>query len=201
MSADSAPACNNHGESNVVERILNKYIDEKGALIPVLQETQEALGYLSEETLEKIAKATGRTLAQVYGVATFYTQFRLEPIGKHLVRICHGTACHVAGAEDIDAAICGHLGLPIEGGTTPDMEFTVEKVVCVGACSLAPIIIVDGVAHGRLTPDKARNVIKSYEKSEKELSGGEVCSGKGEKKRGKAKASKRRKSRSGGEMR
>ncbi len=168
MPADCVRTSEKNAGASIVDKILKKYSGEKGALIPVLQETQEALGYLSEETLEKIAMATGRTLAQVYGVATFYTQFRLEPIGKHLVRICHGTACHVGGAEDIDAAVCGHLGLPDEGGTTPDMEFTVEKVVCVGACSLAPIMIVDGVAHGRLTPDKARNVIKSYQKSGKD---------------------------------
>lgn len=149
-----------------IDRILKRYKKQKGALIPVLQEAQQALGYLSEETLDYIAESTGRTLAQVYGVATFYTQFRLEPIGRHLVRICHGTACHVGGADDIDAAVCGHLGLGVEGGTTEDMEFTVEKVVCVGACSLAPIMLVDGEAHGRLDPDKARKVIRSYQKSD-----------------------------------
>lgn len=151
-------------EREVLDGILDKYKTQKGALIPVLQQAQEKLGYLSEEALDHIAKGTGRTLAQVYGVVTFYTQFRLEPIGKHLVRICHGTACHVGGAEDIDAAVCGHLELPEEGGTTEDMEFTVEKVVCVGACSLAPIMVIDGVAHGRLDSEKARNVVKGYQK-------------------------------------
>jgi NADH-quinone oxidoreductase subunit E len=151
----------------VLEKVLAKYSKQKGALIPLLQETQETLGYLSQGTLEYIARQTGRTLAQVYGVVTFYTQFRLEPIGRHLVRICHGTACHVGGAEDIDAAVCGYLGVDDrEGGTTDDMEFTVEKVVCVGACSLAPIMLVDNVAHGRLDPDRARNVIRSYQKRE-----------------------------------
>ncbi|MBK5092156.1 MAG: NAD(P)H-dependent oxidoreductase subunit E [Actinobacteria bacterium] len=147
-----------------LDKIINKYRKQKGALIPILQEAQDSLGYLSEESLFYIAKATKRTLAQVYGVTTFFTQFRLEPIGEHLVRICHGTACHVGGAEDIDATVCGHLGLSEEGGTTDDMEFTVDKVVCVGACSLAPIMIVDGVAHGRLNADRARKVIKGYQK-------------------------------------
>jgi NADH-quinone oxidoreductase subunit E len=151
-------------QHGALDRIIKKYSAQKGALIPILQGAQEGLGFLSEDTIAYIAKATGRTLAQVYGVVTFYTQFRLEPIGKHLVRICHGTACHVGGAEDIDAAVCGHLRLEEHGGTTPDMEFTVEKVVCVGACSLAPIILVDGVAHGRLDSEKARNVIKGYQK-------------------------------------
>jgi NADH-quinone oxidoreductase subunit E len=150
-----------------LDEILQKYSKQKGGLIPVLQEAQEAFGFLSEETLDYIADATGRTLAQVYGVATFYAQFRLEPIGKHLVRICHGTACHVGGAEDIDAAVCGQLGLEDEG-TTEDMEFTLEKVVCVGACSLAPVMILDGVAHGRLDSEKARNTIKSLQKESKE---------------------------------
>jgi NADH-quinone oxidoreductase subunit E len=150
-----------------LDEILQKYSKLKGGLIPVLQEAQEAFGFLSEETLDYIANATGRTLAQVYGVATFYAQFRLEPIGKHLVRICHGTACHVGGAEDIDAAVCGQLGLKDEG-TTEDMEFTLEKVVCVGACSLAPVMILDGVAHGRLDSEKARNTIKNYQKETRE---------------------------------
>jgi NADH-quinone oxidoreductase subunit E len=154
----------NTGDRAKLEKILTKYRKQKGALIPVLQEAQNSLGHLSEESLSYIAKATGRTLAQVYGVATFFTQFRLEPIGKHLVRICHGTACHVGGAEDIDATVCGHLDLSDKGGTTDDMEFTVEKVVCVGACSLAPIMIVDGVAHGRLDAERARKVIKGYQK-------------------------------------
>lgn len=154
-------------QHGALDRTVRKYSKQKGALIPILQEAQDALGYLSEDTLDYIARSTGRTLAQVYGVATFYTQFRLEPIGRHLVRICHGTACHVGGAVDIDAAVCGHLGLEDDGGTTPDMEFTVEKVVCVGACSLAPIILVDGVAHGRLDSEKARNVIKGYQKDKK----------------------------------
>jgi NADH-quinone oxidoreductase subunit E len=147
-----------------LDRIISKYKKQKGALIPVLQEAQNSLGHLSEESLSYIAKATKRTLAQVYGVATFFTQFRLEPIGRHLVRVCHGTACHVGGAEDIDASVCSHLDLSEKGGTTDDMEFTVEKVVCVGACSLAPIMIVDGVAHGRLNPDRARKVIQGYQK-------------------------------------
>ncbi|MDD5749110.1 MAG: NADH-quinone oxidoreductase subunit NuoE [Actinomycetota bacterium] len=151
-------------QKNEIERVLEKYSKQKGALIPILQETQSSVGYLSEDALSLIANACGRTLSQVYGVATFYKQFRLQPIGKHLVRICHGTACHVGGAEDIDASVCGHLGLCEEGGTTNDGEFTVEKVVCVGACSLAPIMIVDGVAHGRLDAEKARNVIKKYQK-------------------------------------
>ena len=164
MAKKSKAEPEQNGDRAKTDKVLNKYRKQKGALIPILQDAQSVLGYLSEESLAYIAKATGRTLAQVYGVATFFTQFRLEPIGEHLVRICHGTACHVGGAEDIDASVCGHLGLREQGGTTQDMEFTVEKVVCVGACSLAPIIIVDGVAHGRLNADKARKVIKGYQK-------------------------------------
>lgn len=151
----------------VLDKILSLYEKERGALIPILQNAQEELGYLSPDTLAYIASQISRPLAQVYGVATFYAQFRLEPIGEHLVRVCHGTACHVGGAEDIQACVCEHLGLGEEGGTTEDLQFTVEKVVCVGACSLAPVMIVDGVAHGRLTPDKARNAVKKYQKGKK----------------------------------
>jgi NADH-quinone oxidoreductase subunit E len=152
-----------------LESILERYEGEKGALIPLLQDAQEAYGYLDEKIIRALAKGAGYQLSQVYGVATFYTQFRLEPIGEHLIRVCHGTACHVAGAELISEEISNLLGVR-DGQTTPDMKFTLESVMCVGACSLSPIMIVDEDTHGKLKPANVRKVIKKYrgESGEKE---------------------------------
>jgi len=144
-----------------LDNVLEKYKGEKGALIPLLQDTQEAYGYLDERIMRALAKGAGYQLSQVYGVATFYTQFRLEPIGEHLIRVCHGTACHVAGAELISEEISNFLGVK-DGQTTPDMKFTLESVMCVGACSLSPIMIVDEDTHGKLKPSNVRKVLKKY---------------------------------------
>ena len=144
-----------------LEEILERYRDEKGALIPLLQDAQEAYGYLDERIMRALARGAGYQLSQVYGVATFYTQFRLEPIGEHLIRVCHGTACHVAGAELITEEISNILGIK-DGQTTEDMRFTLESVMCVGACSLSPIMIVDEDTHGKLKPANVRKVLKRY---------------------------------------
>ncbi len=144
-----------------LEEILERYRDEKGALIPLLQDAQEAYGYLDERIMRALARGAGYRLSQVYGVATFYTQFRLNPIGEHLIRVCHGTACHVAGAELISEEISNILGIK-DGQTTPDRKFTLESVMCVGACSLSPIMIVDEETHGKLKPANVRKVLKRY---------------------------------------
>lgn len=144
-----------------LQEVLARYRGEKGALIPLLQDAQEAYGYLDEKIMRALAAGAGYQLSQVYGVATFYTQFRLEPIGEHLIRVCHGTACHVAGAELISEEISNLLGVR-SGETTPDKKFTVESVMCVGACSLSPIMIVDEDTHGKLKPANIRRVLKKY---------------------------------------
>ena len=148
-------------DAGPLEEILERYGDERGALIPMLQDAQEAYGYLDEKIMRDLARGAGYQLSQVYGVATFYTQFRLEPIGEHLIRVCHGTACHVAGAELISEEVSNLLGIK-DGQTTPDMKFTLESVMCVGACSLSPIMIVDEDTHGKLKPANVRKVIKKY---------------------------------------
>jgi len=144
-----------------LEEILDRYRGERGALIPLLQDAQEAYGYLDEKIMRALAAGAGYQLSQVYGVATFYTQFRLEPIGEHLIRVCHGTACHVAGAPLISAEVSNILGIR-DGETTPDQKFTMESVMCVGACSLSPIMIVDEDTHGKLKPANIRKVLKKY---------------------------------------
>jgi len=140
---------------------LARYSGRKGAVIPVLQEVQETLGYLPIWAIEAIALGLKVPASQVYGVVTFYAQFRLKPIGKHLCKVCHGTACHVSGATEVSEAILEQLRV-VEGATTEDGKFTVESVACLGCCSLAPVIMIDQEAFGRLSPDKARKIVKEF---------------------------------------
>ena len=144
-----------------IDVVLREFEGRKGALIPILQKTQEQLGYLSKEALEYISEKTTIPVAEIYGVATFYTQFRLHPIGKNIIRICHGTACHVANAPKISEALYDELKIE-PGGTTKDLKFTVEEVACLGCCSLAPVIMVNDKAYGRLTPGKIKEILAQY---------------------------------------
>ena len=116
--------------------------DSESQLIPLLQKLQEAYGYLPRDVIEKLSERTGIFVSQIMGVVTFYSQFRLQPIGKNIVKICFGTACHVIGAENIADAICRELNTEL-GGTTEDKMFTVESVACLGCCSLAPVIMIN----------------------------------------------------------
>lgn len=132
--------------------ILEEYGGQKGAVIPILQHAQDVYGYLPKEILAEISKRTGIPLSHLIGVATFYAQFRLTRRGKHLVRICDGTACHVRGAAKIIETVEKELNVPA-GGTSPDYEYTMEIVYCLGSCGLAPVAVVDDNVHGRLTPN------------------------------------------------
>ena len=145
----------------VIGGIITHYQGNKGALIPVLQEVQAALGWLSQDSLRAIAAGLAVPVSQLYGVVTFYTQFRLKPIGQHLVRVCHGTACHVGGAVKISEALLAAFNVA-EGGTTADGKFTVESVACLGCCSLAPVLMVDNETFGRLTADSAVKAVKEF---------------------------------------
>lgn len=131
------------------------------SLIPLLQQVQEKLGYISEEAIYAISDRLGIPAAEVFGVLTFYAQFRLTPTGKHNVKVCRGTACHVQGAQGIIAEVEEELGLREGRDTTDDLLFTVEKIACFGACSLAPVMVLDGETHGRMTPDQARRLLRS----------------------------------------
>lgn len=154
-----------------LEQVLKEYRGNPSSLITVLQKAQDIYGYLPRKALYHIAREIGVKPAKVFGVATFYAQFRLKPIGKHLIMVCHGTACHVNGAELITSALCDELKIS-EGETTPDGLFTLQNVACLGCCSLAPVMMIDGEAYGKLTPDKARNVIREILR--KETAKGEV---------------------------
>lgn len=143
------------------ERILANSKGERAELIPLLQKLQDAYGYLPEDVIARLSERTGIFISQIMGVVSFYAQFRTEPVGKHIIKICFGTACHVIGAENIADAICRELEIEL-GQTTEDMEFTVESVACIGCCSLAPVITINDETFGRLTPDTARQVICDY---------------------------------------
>lgn len=149
-----------------IDPIIKKYKGEQGSLITLLQKMQDTYGYLPREALKYAAKQMGIKPAKVFGVATFYTQFRLQPIGKYLIMLCEGTACHVNGAERIKDALCEELNIQ-EGETTEDGMFTLESVACLGCCSLAPVMMINGETYGKLTPSKAREVVREIrEKSE-----------------------------------
>ena len=141
------------------EEILDKYEGVQGALIPVLQKIQYEYSYLQEETINLVAERMNISASEIIGVATFYSQFRLEPRGVHMVKVCCGTACHVKGANKITQEFTNKLNVAV-GSTTEDNMFTLEEVACLGACSLAPIITIDGNVHGNMAPGGVGNIIQ-----------------------------------------
>jgi NADH-quinone oxidoreductase subunit E len=139
--------------------VLDDWHEHGTGLIAVMQHTQEQYGYLPRAAIREISTQTGVSLSQIYGVASFYNQFRLSPIGKYVIDVCHGTACHVAGAPLITAALEEELGVD-EGKTTKDMLFTLSSVACMGACSQAPVMRIGDETYGNLTPDRTRKIIR-----------------------------------------
>ncbi len=135
-----------------INEIFNKHKLENDNLIHALQKIQDILGYLPKEALIVTAEKFRYSLSKVYGVATFYSQFRLEPTGEHTIQVCQGTACHVKGASDIMKRLEKELNISA-GQTTKDKKYTLNSVACVGACGLAPVVIIDGETHGRVTQD------------------------------------------------
>lgn len=147
---------------NTLDVILSDAKKNGDSLITVLQKAQEQLGWLSRETVYAVAAGMNKTPAEVYGVATFYTQFRLAPAGKYQILLCKGTACHVNGADGIGAAVEEFLGIS-DGGTTEDGLFSLKTVACLGCCSLSPVMMINETTYGSLTPEKAREIVRGYE--------------------------------------
>ena len=145
-----------------VEGVLNKYQRHQGLLVPILQDIQAEYNYLPKDALEEVSRGLGIPLTQVYSVATFFKAFSLEPRGRHLIHVCLGTACHVRGAVRILETIERELGIK-SGETTEDLKYTLERVNCVGACALGPIVIVDGEPLGGMKTDKVKPVLDSYD--------------------------------------
>ena len=149
-----------------LDTIVHKHKSDKWGLIPLLQDVQEAIGYIPPETIEPIAKALCIFPSQVQGVITFYSGFSLKPKGKCVLRVCRGTACHVKGSRNILRMMKRELNLE-EGETSPDYQFTLETVACLGACFLAPTMMVNRDYFGKLNPTKITSIIQQYEKEEK----------------------------------
>ena len=148
-----------------LDPLISKYKDKKGNLIPLLQGTQNLFGYLPRVAFEKIASETGLELSDMYGVATFYAQFRMKPVGKIIIKICHGTACHVQNANTISDSLEESLKIK-DGETTEDGLFTLESVACLGCCSLAPVMMVGENTFGKLTGTEAVRIVKNIRMSE-----------------------------------
>lgn len=157
----------NDGKVNLslIDNIIDEMKDQRGSIIVILQRTQEMYGYLPIDALNYIAERTGNKRAKIYGIATFYAQFRLKPVGKYLILQCKGTACHVNGADAIGKALEEKLGIKV-GETTVDGLFTLEEAACLGCCSLAPVMLINGEAYGKLTPDLVRKIIDEIYKDE-----------------------------------
>ena len=144
-----------------LNKIIEKYKDTKGALIPVLHETQVLYGYLPKEILKKISEDLNVSLAEIYGVVTFYTQFSLNPKGRFNINVCMGTACYVKGSGSILDKFKEVLGIEV-GQCTEDGKFSLEACRCIGACGLAPVIMINEDVHGRLVPDDVKGIIDQY---------------------------------------
>ncbi|MCG3218312.1 MAG: NADH-quinone oxidoreductase subunit NuoE [Candidatus Heimdallarchaeota archaeon] len=152
-------------ETLTTEEVLKDFNEEKSNLIPMLQILQTKIGYVTREGVYAIAAKLNVPPAEVYGVATFFAQFKFEPSGKYHILICMGTACHVNGAREVLGAVERELGIN-EGETTEDGLFTIEEVACLGCCSLAPVMMINKEIHAGLTPTKAIKVIKAIRKEE-----------------------------------
>jgi len=163
-----AVLCSARGEVNFLEemlkrleKILNAYHGDKGTLIPILQEIQGEFGYLPEELFSEVARFSGISQNEIYGVATFYTQFRFTPPAEHTVKVCLGTACHVRGGADILDAVERELSIQ-QGGITSDRKFGLERVACFGCCALAPVMVVDDNVYAKMTGTKAKQILMEY---------------------------------------
>jgi len=160
--AASSP-CRGLGPADVetvarVRRVIDGGPSGPGALIPLLQAVQGEVGYLPRAAVGLLSKKLGVPESKIYGVATFYAQFHMKPRGRYIVRVCQGTACHVRGGKSLLEAVKDHLGVE-PGETTEDLMFTLERVACLGACGLAPTMIINDDTHGRLTPAKAQKLL------------------------------------------
>ena len=150
-----------------VQSILNSYPVSRDNLIPILQEIQTKEGYLSKESIIEVGKHLEIPTSKIFGVATFYNQFRFEPFGKYHIQVCRGTACHVLGSSTVLQELEKHLQVKA-GQTTRDGLFSVEVVACIGACGLAPVITVNGAFHAKVSAQSIKEIIEDYKKQEEE---------------------------------
>ncbi len=147
-------------ERDILNEIVDRYGGEKGAVIPILQELEKNFGFVPEWAVNYIADRVNIPRSHFFGVATFYAQFHFKPRGRNIITACSGTACHVKGSDRLIANLHRELGIPEGEDTSADMNFTLEKVNCVGACSIAPVVIINKEVHGKMTSDKLAREIK-----------------------------------------
>ena len=159
--------CCNHNsvDLSLLKDVLDHYADVKGSLITILQKTQEIYGYIPTDAVYHIAERTGLTPAKIMGVATFYSQFRFQAVGKYLIMICKGTACYVNGANAVADAVMEELGIG-DNETTADCLFSLSLVSCLGCCSLAPVMMINEDTYGSLTPDKVVKILRDIKAKE-----------------------------------
>ena len=153
-----------HGTKEQEEKLLaviEKHAGEKGAMMPILQEAQEIYGYLPIEVQKIIAAKTGVSLEEIFGIVSFYAQFKLNPDGQYAIAVCLGTACYVKGSGEIIEEFSKQLGLPV-GSTSPDGKYSIEATRCIGACGLAPVLTVNGEVYGRLTKADVAGILEKY---------------------------------------
>lgn len=162
MSNEAVAALNQDIDLDQVDSIIQPYLGKKEMVIPILQKVQDHFGYLPRPVMEHISHRMHIPISRLYGVTTFYAQFKLKPRGRNIIRVCKGTACHIQGSPKISERIEEILDVE-SGETTDDLKFTLEEVACIGCCALAPVIMVNDDPHGRLTPDKVRAILDSYE--------------------------------------
>lgn len=151
---------------SMLDAVVSKYRGKQGILIPLLQEVQQTLGYLSKDAMRYVSELMQIPAADIFGVATFYSMFKLKPQGKHIIRVCKGTACHVSDADGIKEALRTELGLEDDADTTSDMKFTLVEVACLGCCSLAPVIMVNDTTFGKLTPASIKSILERFASEE-----------------------------------
>ncbi|MFC2021293.1 NADH-quinone oxidoreductase subunit NuoE [Chloroflexota bacterium] len=157
----------NQIDLSLLEPVLENYENEGDALIAILQEIQEVYSYLPEGALQRLSSQAKIPMSRIYAVATFYAQFYLTPRGRNTIRICRGTACHVRGGSRILDAVERELGVK-EGETTSDLEYSLETVACIGACALAPTMVINQTTHGKVTPNKVTDIFNQMNRKEQE---------------------------------
>ena len=157
--------CDKKSDLTLLNDVMDKYASVPGSLITILQKAQDIYGYLPLDVMYYIGEKTGNSPAKVMGVATFYTQFRTTPVGKNLIMLCQGTACHVNGAERILKPICEELNIQ-DGGTTEDGLFSLKTVACLGCCSLSPVMMINEDTYGSLTPEKTIAILREIRAKE-----------------------------------
>lgn len=161
MPAGEGCNCSRYSISPQVEQIVQKHGKKPDSLIPVLHETQKALGHLTTDAMKQIADLLGIPFSKVYGVATFYSLFSTHPKGQNVIRLCESAPCHINGAPQVLDAIKDELGVDV-GQTTTDGKFTLEFTSCLGVCGVAPAIMINDTVFGNLTPEKVREVLRKY---------------------------------------